>query len=293
MDSATVGSVTDAVDQVPQVHGTPCFLNVRGEPAPALRGAVLGYSGFIEVQAHTVARIALPTPHVKLNFSFGSVVRVVSMKQVASFRSFVARPSAEPVQLEHDGFRHRVNVVLTPLGACRVLGLRLGELPEYVSAEDALGQFAHEVTEQLAGAATWRERFQILDRLLQQRLAQPSKLDRDVGARALVRLEQTGGALAIRDLAGELGFTRKHVHERVAAVGGVCPKLYASLLRFHRVVRAMRATPPSSVAEIARVSGYYDPSHLHRDVRRFSGAPPSELWRDLASTVPGRYVEPI
>jgi len=285
--------VTHALDQVPQVHGTPCFLNVRGEPSPALRGVVLGYSGFIEVHAHTVARIALPTPHVKLSFSFGSVLRVVSSKQVASYRSFVARPSAEPVQLEHGGFRHRVNAVLTPLGACRVLGLRLGELPEYVSIEDALGPFAHEATEQLAGAATWRERFQILDRLLEQRLARPSKLDGDVGARALLRLEQTDGTLAIRDLARELGCTRKHVHERVAAVGGVCPKLYASLLRFHRVVHAMRATTPTTVAEIARDSGYYDPSHLHRDVRRFSGTSPRELWRDLAGTVPGRFVEPI
>lgn len=281
------------LDDVPQVHGTPCFVKVRGEPAPALRGAVLAYSGFIEVHAHPVARIALPTPYVKLNFSFGSVLRVISDRDSASYRSFVARPSAEPMRLEHDGFRHRVNVILTPLGACRVFGIPLGELPDYVSTEDALGQFAHEVKEQLAGAATWRERFQTLDRVLERRLAEPSRLEADVGARALLRLEQTGGALAIRDLASELGCTRKHVHERVAAVGGMCPKLYASLLRFHRVVHAMRASAPGSVAEIARVSGYYDPSHLHRDVRRFSGASPRELWRDLASSVPGRFVEPI
>jgi len=271
----------------------PWFASAHGKPSPELRGFVIAYSGFLESHPQPIARFALPTPRVKLNVSFGSVLRVISCERVSSFESFVALPSDQMVRLEHDGFRHRINAILTPLGACRLLGVPLGALPPYVAADDVLGVFARELADRLASVASWGERFAIFDRMLRDRLSAPTNFDRDTGARALTRLEQTGGTLTISEIAGELGCTRKHVHERVTALAGICPKAYASLLRFQRVVHAMRSSSPTSLAEVARVAGFYDSSHLHRDVRRFAGTSPRDLWRDLAEPVARQFVEPI
>ena len=57
------------------------------------------------------------------------------------------------------------------------------------------------------------------------------------------------------------------------------------MLRFGRVVRAIRAGQAADLADLAVASGYYDQSHLNRDVREFAGTTPGEL---LESLLPDR-----
>ena len=57
------------------------------------------------------------------------------------------------------------------------------------------------------------------------------------------------------------------------------------MLRFGYVVRAIRGGQTGDLADIAAASGYYDQSHLSRDVREFAGTTPGEL---LASLLPDR-----
>ena len=83
----------------------------------------------------------------------------------------------------------------------------------------------------------------------------------------------------------EVGWSQRHFIARFKHEIGVSPKVFARMLRFGRIVRAIRAGQIADLADLAVASGYYDQSHLNRDVREFAGTTPGEL---LASLLPGR-----
>ena len=53
------------------------------------------------------------------------------------------------------------------------------------------------------------------------------------------------------------------------------------MLRFGRVVRALRAGQAADLADLAVMVGYHDQSHLTRDVREFAGTTPGALRHSL------------
>ena len=82
-----------------------------------------------------------------------------------------------------------------------------------------------------------------------------------------------------RDLNRAVAAARDHL------VKALTPKIAARVLRFHRLVARLRAGGvATSWAELAAALGYFDQSHLVRDVRRFAGRTPTEL---LARIAPG------
>jgi len=59
----------------------------------------------------------------------------------------------------------------------------------------------------------------------------------------------------------------------------VSPKVLARMLRFGRVLQALRRDPGSDLLGVALDAGYYDQSHLNRDVQAFAGITPGALVR--------------
>jgi methylphosphotriester-DNA--protein-cysteine methyltransferase len=83
----------------------------------------------------------------------------------------------------------------------------------------------------------------------------------------------------------EVGWSQRHFIAQFKHQIGVSPKVLARMLRFGRVVRAIRAGQTADLADLAIASGYYDQSHLNRDVREFAGTTPGGL---LESLLPDR-----
>ena len=80
--------------------------------------------------------------------------------------------------------------------------------------------------------------------------------------------------------AGDRGFSSA-ANERDGLDRGVRRVSFARMLRFGRVVRAIRAGEAADVADLAVLVGYYDQSHLTRDVREFAGTTPGALRHSL------------
>ena len=95
------------------------------------------------------------------------------------------------------------------------------------------------------------------------------------------RIEETGGAVEMRALARELGYSRKHVITLFRDHVGLPPKLLARIVRFDGLLRQLRTGAATSWADLALDCGYYDQAHLVREVRRFTGLTPTEArpWR--------------
>jgi len=97
----------------------------------------------------------------------------------------------------------------------------------------------------------------------------------------------------VTGLAREAGVSRKHLAESFRAELGMTPKRLARLVRFERLLAALRAGPdaPGDWTLAALAHGYYDQAHFTREFRAFTGLTPGELRRRLRPDL-GGVVEP-
>ncbi|WP_346114620.1 helix-turn-helix domain-containing protein, partial [Nonomuraea maheshkhaliensis] len=76
-------------------------------------------------------------------------------------------------------------------------------------------------------------------------------------------------------LADEVGWSRKRLWSRFRSQLGITPKRAARLVRFDHAAHLLAAGHPA--ARVATESGYVDQSHLHREIRTFTGLAPTAL----------------
>jgi AraC-like DNA-binding protein len=252
----------------------------RRLPAPHLRAYVRDLCGYTEHTPGGIRRREFPGAQVVVIFEFGPPVRISQpgpSHRVWRFPGgFVAGLDGVYAETEHDGFQHGLQVNMTPVGARLFLGLPMSELTgRIVSLRDLLPREHRSLSERLAELPTWDARIDLVERLIETRISS-SRTEVDVVSWAYRRIDESGGALDMRTLTRELGYSQKHVirmfHEHV----GVAPKLLARIVRFERLIQHLREGSAGTWADLALEFGYYDQSHLSRDVKEFTGATPTE-----------------
>jgi AraC-like DNA-binding protein len=178
--------------------------------------------------------------------------------------------------LEGDCAPSYLEVWLAPLGAYTLLGLPMDQLAGHtVDLTELFGAAGRRLGDQLREAPTWRRRFGLLDEFLLRRLERGPQPSPEV-ARVWRRLLATAGAAPIGQLAGEVGWSHKHLIARFRQQVGLPPKTAARLLRFDQVWRPLEARRARlDWADLAREAGYADQAHLIRDFREFTGTTPT------------------
>jgi AraC-like DNA-binding protein len=95
----------------------------------------------------------------------------------------------------------------------------------------------------------------------------------------LNELLRTGGRSGIAALAGQTGWSDRHLRGRFRAQIGLSPKEAARVIRFDRsrrlLGRRIRGGRPPGLAELAAAGGYYDQAHLDREFRALGGCSPT------------------
>lgn len=269
-------------------------------PDPRLAGQVAGsYCGWVESSPLLSRRKELPSGIVPVIFNLGPAIGVETPRAAPGparyFKAFAAGLHDSFAITESRGELSGVQVNFTPLGARRFLGLPMHELANrVVELEDLFGPLASRLLDRLREAGDWEQRFALLDRFIAARLdAAPVRGTHAASAAVLwgwQRLHETGGRLAIGDLAREVGCSHKHLIALFREQIGLPPKTVARVLRFHRAVRlAERAATgrplvehpgPGGWAEIAYDCGYADQAHLIREFGELAGSTPGDLLRD-------------
>jgi AraC-like DNA-binding protein len=252
---------------------------VSAAPARPLGGLVSRYCGYVEDSPGVRRRVEVPSSGTTLILSLGPTIDVGYPHLGAAPRRhgcFVAPLHDTWAQTSFSGRQEGIEVNLAPLALHALLRVPLHEIANRtVDLVDLLGRDADELVERLAGLPGWEERFALLDatlgaRLLEARTPSPSI------AWALRRLRTTGGAVSVRELAEELGCSRRHLVAGFREQVGLPPKRVARILRFERVLSRLADEGGDRLGEIAADCGYYDQPHLNRDFRQFAGASPGE-----------------
>ncbi|MER0444641.1 AraC family transcriptional regulator [Streptomyces sp. Edi4] len=216
---------------------------------------------------------AIPHPAVTVAVEFGDrpfdidgaggPVRSGSLAAGLSFSVF--RIQAEAIAC--------VQIRLSPLVAYPVLGLPLGELGAgVIGLDDLWGRDATRLRERLHQARTWPERFALIDTELLTRLHAGKVADPEV-AWAWRHIVASHGRVRVRDLAAGTGWSRQRMWSRFGSQIGLAPKRVGMLVRFDQAVH--RLAQGHTPAQVAADCGYSDQSHLHHEVRAFTGTPPS------------------
>jgi AraC-like DNA-binding protein len=82
----------------------------------------------------------------------------------------------------------------------------------------------------------------------------------------------------VEQLSRWTGISEQQIHRRFCAALGYGPKMFQSVLRFQRFLRLCeRNRDWQRLADMAAFVGYADQPHMTREVRRFTGKPPTAL----------------
>lgn len=179
------------------------------------------------------------------------------------------------LMLTSSGIRENLALRLRPGAAARFFRPPLSELTDTALDLDALwGARGAALRTDVGRASSPEARARLVQDALLGLLDTADAADAEVG-HAVTALSRSSGTLGIRELCRRLGISERRLERLFQRRVGVPPKLLARLLRFRAASTALR--DGHAQVEVALRCGYSDQSHLHRDVRRFAGVPPSRL----------------
>jgi AraC-like DNA-binding protein len=256
-------------------------------PHPALRAFVREYVGGSEETHQPLWRRELPSAIAPVIINFGAPFRMRQSSEapLIELRSFVTGAFDSFVLVGSTGAYSCVQINFTVLGARLFLQQPLKALANREAALDAvLGREAGELECELYDAASWEQRFDILDRVIMSRMMRRDSTP-DAVAYGWHRLVHHGGHVSIRALANGAGLSHKHFIAQFSEHIGLTPKAMARVLRFGRAAELLKVSERGRFAEIAHACGYYDQAHFTRDFHAFAGVSPTQL---LASQLPSR-----
>ena len=260
-------------------------------PGPALGGIVSDLAGYRELAPEPVRRRELPEPHIVLIFNLGSPLHLAqpngtSEMIVPAGAGFIAGLHETYTLTETTGQQEGLEVRLSPTGAYRLFGVPMHELANGTHLLSVVAPpWRQDLVDRLLDAPDWGARFRLTEHHLANRLHGPAP-DAEV-AWAWRQLRQTHGQLPISALVTELGWSHARLVRRFREQIGVTPKQCARLLRFQQVVKAPSFAPGADWCALAQAGGFYDQSHLIREVRAFAGDTPEGLARRRMSESAG------
>jgi AraC-like DNA-binding protein len=249
-------------------------------PAVWLRPYVSAYTGYRQEAGPRSVHQGVAGAHLTFLLCLDGPVRMLAnadrRKSPGTFAAAVGGLHDGPAEIAQGDPQTGLQLRLTWRGARALLGLPAGELAgDTVDLAHMWGRRASTLLDRLASAASWRERFALLDAELMA-LAAAGRGDHgappEVGY-AWDRLAETGGNLRIEELAREVGWSRRHLAEKLRAETGLAPKAAARVIRFEGACDRLLAPDRPSLARVAAEAGYVDQAHLSRDFRDLAGIP--------------------
>lgn len=254
-------------------------LTRRGPPA-GLEAFVFDIVGYRENGQKLSGALEMAPLVVPLVISFGEPFEIALGKTPGPddrFASFTSGLFPGYVLINSSGGAECIQIDFTPAGAQRFFGMPLGEITSrMVRLEELSDPGLAELRRWLADTPDWDGRFALAEAFVQRRIGEgaPQSSEVDWAFRTIVT---SGGSIRVRDVAEDIGWSRKHFAERFRNEIGLGPKAIARMARFNRALAMARGGAGDGWAGIAAECGYADQAHLVREFRDFSGLTPTEV----------------
>ncbi|MDH7795686.1 MULTISPECIES: helix-turn-helix domain-containing protein [unclassified Beijerinckia] len=260
---------------------------VSAPAAKPLSSLVNGYGSYTEKTQSFAARRELASTCGVLIFALDEPLSIVGADGVEivlkAGEAFVGGAADATSISRALGPQRGLHVFLSAAGLAGICNAPLAEIANRVAPLSAFrGADARELGARLGEARTAEEQFDLADQAFTRWFADSRSFDKTVQW-AMAQFCDAEPA-AVADVAREIGWSRKHLTQRFTTLTGHSPQTYRRLARFARFTARLMRRPGDSLAELAAETGYYDQSHLSRDVQALSAMTPGEL---RASLLPG------
>src|SRR3954468_2283657 len=189
-------------------------------PSAALRPYVGWYSGYRQRGLPPNRHRGLPSPYLTLILTLDEPLVIAAhpdrRQGAGTYDALIGGLHLAPALITSDGASSGIQVAVNPLGCRALFGLPAAELRNVdTDLSSVLDPAVIDRTrERMRSATTWAERFAVVDRwLCRMALAHEAEVHPDV-ARAFRRLVASGGDVPIAALAGEVGWSARHLTTR-------------------------------------------------------------------------------
>ncbi len=272
----------------PRPPREPVSESAPGLPAAALRPFIAGYSGYRQAGVPAAIHAGLPSPYLTVIFTLDDPLTIAAHPDPAQpggeYMTLAGGLHTAPALITHEGYQSGIQLAVSPLAARWMLGLPASDLVSLdVEGTEVYGGLATEIQQRIQSAASWPERFGVLDDVMSAKL-RSSLADGcdEVSAEvrfAWERLLATGGTITVSALAEETGWSARHLRTKFAAELGLSPKAAARVVRFDRTRRLLQRRAasgrPLDLAALAAHCGYYDQAHMDAEFRALAGSAPT------------------
>jgi AraC-like DNA-binding protein len=264
---------------------TPEWQLIEHQPPAPLRDIVSRYSGYVEKTEAPFLQRQVPGTRVPFIIPFGPELEVAGSRQRGNLRAveggFVAGIGDSYAVTSFSGTSAGIQVDFSPLVARAICGVPMSELSgRILDLEDVFGVEGSHLAEAVRDAEVWEQRFALIDLFLVRRLAQAA-LPSKGAVWAWSKLKKSGGRASASELAQGLGWSHKRLIREFRDQVGLPPKTVARVIRFEKLNQKLAAATGVCWADLAADCGYFDESHLFRDVVQFTGRTPREHLRSL------------
>ena len=186
----------------------------------------------------------------------------------------------------HSGPVQAVGLVLQPEAAAALFASARGLVNTLRPLAELVGPGWAEVEHAVRAAADDGARLQVLCNFIRQRVAPPSPCE--AWRQQALALLQAASDNATG--AGQrLGLSQRQFERRFVAHWGMAPKQFPVIARLNSTLGSALAAPGGPVVDLAVDQGYYDQSHMARDVRRLAGEPLQALVQGSRSPVSAHW----
>ncbi len=189
---------------------------------------------------------------------------------------FLIGPHDRPLVNEPTGRTDCVGIVTTPIGCRAVFGVHpaalRGRVVDLLEAWPAGRRLREDLLSADDGSTLDRTEAELAAGLDESDRA----LDRCEGV--VAALEATP-ARPVGEIADELGISHGYLDREFTRVVGMPPRALARVLRVRRLLEQIDVQDDVLWTKLAADLGWYDQSHLVRDVTRHTGVPPSAYVR--------------
>jgi AraC-like DNA-binding protein len=242
--------------------------------------------GHVEVMAH----VGAPFAELRADDREHTQARVLIGAQMTESARLVTRPGAFVV-----GARLRPHAAALLTGVPQ--HLLTGKIHELASVDRAL---ALRVNQHLSGRhdpLNLMDAFeQILAAAFATRIDAATLCPSASLVRAVTMATRVHGLVRVDDLATTAGVSARQLERQFAIHVGLSPKRFLRVLRFQRVLAALREpTGTSNWADVAAQHGFYDQAHFINDFKAFTGETPGAWEIDdtsLTAVFAGRTASP-
>ncbi len=158
-----------------------------------------------------------------------------------------------------------------------------GDIPPHelmdsmVELSSVYGRSSDGICELLLNAENFQARMDIVEELFFYSRPEPMVKNK-IFCRAAEIIGRSSGCTRVEELAGYVGVSVRTLERLFSSILGISPKYFIRLVRFQSAVEKIWcAGHGADYADIAAECGYFDQSHLIRDVRQLSGTTPATL----------------